>query len=166
MTDDKTVIETPLNQKLIEAREAKGLSEEDVCIKLKLSHAQLNKLESEALIPAELTFFERGYVRNYAVLLELEPADYECFFPEGSVLNNQLHSVKRYSVPVGKPLWGSFFVKILLTISIMAAVGFLIMSIVPTLIQPESVAQNMDRQLEVPEQIEYIELPEQIELPK
>lgn len=163
MTDDKTVIETPLNRKLIEAREAKGLSEEDVCIKLKLSHTQINKLESETLIPAELTFFERGYVRNYAILLELEPAEYEYFFPEGSMLKNQLHSVKRYSVPVGKPLLGSFFVKILLIILIMAVIGFLVMSVVPNFIQSESVVQNMDSHMEVPEQIE---LPEQVELPK
>ena len=154
MTDDKTVMEMSLNQKLIEAREAKGLSKEDVCSQLNLSPIQLDKLESESLDPTELTFFERGYVRNYAALLGVESAEYECYFPQSKASNNQLHSVKRYSIPVDKPLLGNFFIKILFIILVVVGIGFLIMSTLPSSTQTERAIENVNPQQDISEQLE------------
>ncbi len=58
MTEENTTIEIPLNQKLVEAREAKGLSKEDASGLLNLTLAQLNKLEDDSLVPTELTFLK------------------------------------------------------------------------------------------------------------
>ncbi len=154
MTDEKTVIEIPLNQKLVEAREAKGLSKEDVCSQLNLSLVQLDKLESDSLDPAELTFFERGYVRNYATFLEMDKAEYEHFFPQGSDVHSELHSVRRYSVPVDKPLLGSLFIKLLLIIVIILAVGFMVNELLSRDVQTDNLLEQVESQLDVPQQLE------------
>lgn len=153
MTDEKTIIEVPLNQKLVEARKAKGLSKEDACGLLNLSLAQLNKLEDDSLVPSELTFFERGYVRNYATYLGMDKSEYECFFPPESEAQNQLHSVRRYSVPVGKPLLGSFFIKLLFFIVIIAALGFMLKGLLPNGVQTEKSPEQVESQMKVPEQL-------------
>ena len=154
MTDEKNVIDIPLNQKLVEARKAKGLSKEDVCAQLNLSPAQLNKLEDDALVPTDLTFFERGYVRNYAAYLEMEKSDYEYFFPEGSDVLNKLHSVRRYSMPVDKPLLGNLFVKLLFIVLILLAVGFMIKGLLSSDVQTDKPSEQVESQLDVPEKLE------------
>lgn len=152
MTDEKITIEIPLNQRLVEAREAKGLSKEDASGLLNLSLAQLNKLEDDSLVPAELTFFERGYVRNYATYLGMDKSEYEYFFPQESESQNQLHSVRRYSVPVGKPLLGSFFIKLLFFIVIIVALGFMLKGLLPSGVQTEKSPEQVESKMEVPEQ--------------
>jgi cytoskeleton protein RodZ len=154
MTDEQAVMETPLNQRFIEAREAKGLSKEDAYRQLSLSPAQLDKLESEGLDPSKLTFFERGYIRNYAALLGMKPAEYEPFLPQSSELNNQLHSVKRYSVSVDKPLMGNFLIKILFFIFIVVGIGFLILSTQSSSTQIQSPTENVNLQQDISEQLE------------
>ncbi|MGM0541211.1 MAG: helix-turn-helix domain-containing protein [Pseudomonadota bacterium] len=153
MTDEKTTIEVPLNQKLVEAREAKGLSKEEVCSQLNLSLAQLNKLEDDSLIPSELTFFERGYVRNYATYLGMDKSEYECFFPQENEAQNQLHSVRRYSVPVGKPLLGSLFIKLLFIIVIVVALGFMLKGLLSNDIQTDKLSEKMESLMAVPEEL-------------
>lgn len=153
MTDEKTTIEIPLNQKLVEARKAKGLSKEDACGLLNLSLIQLNKLEDDSLVPSELTLFERGYVRNYATHLGLDKAEYEFFFPPGSEAHNQLHSVRRYSVPVGKPLLGSLFIKLLFIVVIILAIGFVLKGLLSSDIQTKKISEQVESQMEVPEQL-------------
>lgn len=153
MTDEKTTIEVPLNQKLVEARKAKGLSKEDVCGQLNLSLVQINKLEDDSLVPSELTFFERGYVRNYAAYLGIDKSEYESFFPKGSSEQNQLHSVRRYSVPVGKPLIGGFFIKLLFIIVIIVAVVFMLKGRLSNEMQADNSSEQVDSQMAVPEQL-------------
>lgn len=153
MTDEKTTIEIPLNQKLVEARKAKGLSKEDACGLLNLSLIQLNKLEDDSLVPSELTLFERGYVRNYATHLGLDKTEYEFFFPPGSEAHNQLHSVRRYSVPVGKPLLGSLFIKLLFIVVIILAIGFALKGLLSSDIQTKKISEQVESQMEVPEQL-------------
>lgn len=153
MTDEKTVIEIPLNQRLVKARKAKGLSKEDVCGLLNLSLVQLNKLEDDSLVPEELTLFERGYVRNYAKYLGMDEAEYECFFPRGSEAQNQLHSVRRYSVPVGKPLLGSLFIKLLFIIVIVVAIGFVLEGLLSSDVQTDKTSGQVESQLDAPEQL-------------
>ncbi|WP_019555825.1 helix-turn-helix domain-containing protein [Thiomicrorhabdus arctica] len=153
MTDEKTIIEIPLNQKLVEARKAKGLSKEDVCGLLNLSLVQINKLEDDSLVPGELTFFERGYVRNYATYLGLEKAEYERFLQQESDAQNQLHSVRRYSVPVGKPLLGGFFIKLLFLVVIIVAIVYMFKGFLPNNTQTEKVPTQVDSQIDVPKQL-------------
>jgi cytoskeletal protein RodZ len=153
MTDEKTTIEIPLNQKFVEARKAKGLSKEDASGLLNLSLAQLNKLEDDSLVPTELTFFERGYVRNYATYLGMDKSEYECFFPQESETQNQLHSVRRYSVPVGKPLLGGFYLKLLFFIVLLVALGFMLKGLLLSDIQTEKSPEQMNNQMDVPEQL-------------
>jgi cytoskeleton protein RodZ len=62
-----------LGDKLTRAREALGLGIVDVAAKLKLSERQIEAMEAEdfAQLPGEV--FSRGFVRNYARLLKLDP---------------------------------------------------------------------------------------------
>ena len=60
-------------EKLKHAREALGLTAADVAAKLKLAERQIEALEAEDLsqLPGEV--FTRGFVRNYARLVEIDP---------------------------------------------------------------------------------------------
>lgn len=60
-------------EKLRQARETQGLTHADVVTKLKLGPRQIESLEAESLdqLPGEV--FTRGFVRNYARLLGLDP---------------------------------------------------------------------------------------------
>ena len=60
-------------EKLKHAREALGLTSADVAAKLKLGARQIEALEAEDLsqLPGEV--FTRGFVRNYARLVEIDP---------------------------------------------------------------------------------------------
>lgn len=62
-------------QLLAQARSAKGMSLADVAAKLKLTGRQVEALEAEdtAHLPGDV--FLRGFVRNYARLMELDPDD-------------------------------------------------------------------------------------------
>lgn len=62
-----------MGDKLTRAREALGLDIGDVAAKLKLSERQIEAMEAEdfAHLPGEV--FSRGFVRNYARLLKLDP---------------------------------------------------------------------------------------------
>lgn len=60
---------------LAEAREAKGLTVADVAEKLKLTPRQIEALEAEDLSRLPSAVFVRGFVRNYARLLDLPPDD-------------------------------------------------------------------------------------------
>lgn len=64
-----------VGQRLAEARQAKGLMPADVAAQLKLSIRQVEALEAEdfAHLPGEI--FVRGFIRNYAKLVELDPAE-------------------------------------------------------------------------------------------
>jgi len=60
-------------EKLKRAREALGLTPADVAAKLKLGTRQIEALEAEDLanLPGEV--FTRGFIRNYARLVEIDP---------------------------------------------------------------------------------------------
>lgn len=64
-----------VGQRLAAAREAKGLSVADIATQLKLSPRQIEALETDDLkhLPGEV--FVRGFVRNYARLVGLNPDD-------------------------------------------------------------------------------------------
>ena len=62
-----------VGQQLRATREAKGLSVVDVARTLKLSHRQVESLETDDWSSLPCTTIIRGFVRNYARLLDLDP---------------------------------------------------------------------------------------------
>ncbi|MDR3409859.1 MAG: DUF4115 domain-containing protein [Formivibrio sp.] len=77
--NDKSIQSTPepidfsVGKVLKDGREAHGLSFEDVADKLKLTPRQLTALESDDFQALPGNTFVRGFVRNYARLLEIDP---------------------------------------------------------------------------------------------
>ncbi|NPA72230.1 MAG: helix-turn-helix domain-containing protein [Gammaproteobacteria bacterium] len=129
MTDEKVDDIVPLNRVFIEGRMSKGLSLEEASSRLNLSVEQLAKLEGDEFNPGNLTTFERGYVRNYASLLNIDCTSIEAYFPEVNSVCTELHSVQRYSFPVNKPLLGKKITKWTLILSVGLIVLFLFLSV-------------------------------------
>ena len=65
----------PPNQRLSEARQAQGLSTAEVARRLKLSVWQVEALESGHYQGLPGPIFVRGFIRNYARLLKLDPEE-------------------------------------------------------------------------------------------
>jgi len=66
--------ETPvLGRHLQEAREAQGLAVEDISNRLRLSARQVKALEEDDFTALPDPMITRGFIRNYARLLELDP---------------------------------------------------------------------------------------------
>ena len=63
----------PVGQALRDAREAQGLSVEDVANRLRLMHRQIDAMETGDFASLGQPVFARGFVRNYARLLGLDP---------------------------------------------------------------------------------------------
>ena len=156
---EAVLIEIPLNELFVKAREAKGFSLETVSSRLNMSVAQLEKLESNAFNPTNLTTFERGYVRNYASLLEIDPDLFDIYFPESNSVCSELHSVQRYSTPVAKPLFGRAFFKRLFGVAVVALIVFLVWSNLPDFIGQEGVSTTV---IEKPVSKEYLAPVEQV----
>jgi cytoskeleton protein RodZ len=73
-TQDIRAAEMPvLGRHLAEAREAQGLSIEDVSNRLRLSARQIKALEEDDFTVLPEAMITRGFIRNYARLLELDP---------------------------------------------------------------------------------------------
>lgn len=71
--DIRTAAMPVLGRKLAEAREAQGLSVEDVSNRLRLSPRQIKALEEDDFTLLPEPTITRGFIRNYARLLELDP---------------------------------------------------------------------------------------------
>lgn len=70
------VTEAPVWRSLAEAREARGWSVQEVASHLKLTVRQVQAMEEGAIEQLPGLAFARGFVRNYARLLDLDPARY------------------------------------------------------------------------------------------
>ncbi len=62
-----------VGQALRDAREAQGLSLDDVAARLRLMHRQIEAMEADDFQSLGQPVFARGFVRNYARLLGLDP---------------------------------------------------------------------------------------------
>ena len=62
-----------VGQILREAREAQGVSVDDVAMRLRLMHRQIAAMETDDFGSLGQPVFARGFVRNYARLLNLDP---------------------------------------------------------------------------------------------
>ncbi|HLO62581.1 MAG TPA: helix-turn-helix transcriptional regulator, partial [Azonexus sp.] len=76
VSDEDTAVafETPVGEQLRQAREARGLEVADISQTLKLGPRQVEALESGDWNGLPGHTFIRGFVRNYARLLQLDPA--------------------------------------------------------------------------------------------
>jgi len=95
VASEQSIDTMALNVLLREAREAQHLTLDTVSSQLNMSLQQLNRLESDELEPTSMSPFERGYVRNYAAMLNIPSEQIEHYFPQSEVVSD-LHSVQRY----------------------------------------------------------------------
>jgi cytoskeleton protein RodZ len=65
--------QSSVGQMLREAREAQNITLEDVAERLRLMHRQIKAMEADDFESLGQSVFARGFVRNYARLLGLEP---------------------------------------------------------------------------------------------
>ena len=71
--DDEITSEILIGLSLREAREAKNLTTEEVSKQLRLSEKQINALESDDFDGFASAMLTRGFIKNYARLLGLDP---------------------------------------------------------------------------------------------
>lgn len=109
-----------LSQKLLKAREERGLTQAEVSKALNLMLSQIEKLEQPDMQLQNMTAFERGYLRNYAQFLDVDMGPYEAEFPDGGLVGSDLKSMSRFQYPAPKPLLKGFFGKVILLCVILA----------------------------------------------
>lgn len=68
-------METTVGQILRETRETQNITQEDVALRLRLMHRQIEAMESDDFQSLGQPVFARGFVRNYARLLGIQPED-------------------------------------------------------------------------------------------
>ncbi|NDP47392.1 MAG: helix-turn-helix domain-containing protein [Sulfuriferula multivorans] len=66
-------VEVSVGQVLREAREAQNITLEDVAMRLRLMHRQVDAMETDDFGSLGQPVFARGFVRNYARLMGLQP---------------------------------------------------------------------------------------------
>lgn len=111
---------------LKQAREEQALSLETVADKLNLSVEQVNNIETNQQNIAQLSPFERGYIRNYAHLLGLDITPFANEFPDGAGVGSELHSVQRYNYKVSKPIASRGWIKKTITVFFILVLIFLL----------------------------------------
>jgi len=129
MTETVENNQTKLAETLYESRNEAGLSLDAVAEKLNLSVEQLSKFESSTLKLSDLSTFERGYLRNYANLLNVEIDEYQTEFPDGASVVTNLQPIHRYSEKGGKPLMSSGSIKWFFIVSLIALIIWVLYSL-------------------------------------
>lgn len=84
---------------LRKAREAKGMSLDDVAGKLKLSRRQIEALEADNFAELPGLTFVRGFVRNYARVLDIDPDPILAFLDAGPQTLAQLRAAEPPAEP-------------------------------------------------------------------
>lgn len=115
----------PIGDVLQRARKAKSMTLQSAAERLKLTEAQLHTFESSEMELTKLDPFQRGYLRNYAELLEVDLSPYALYFPEGKYVSSQLASVQDQE-QMRPPLMASRFVKWLATLAVLFIIAGLI----------------------------------------
>ncbi|QKI88768.1 helix-turn-helix domain-containing protein [Thiomicrorhabdus xiamenensis] len=131
---EKTIETIQLHELLRQTRESQHLTLEMASSQLNMSLDQLNFLESGDLDPLNLTPFERGYVRNYAAMLEIPSEKVESYFPSNTEVVSDLHSVQRYySYDDQKPFFARAIGRLLIY-----TLGLAVIAAILWLVWPES----------------------------
>ena len=119
--------------RLREAREAAGLSLDQVAQQLKLAQRQVKALEDENFGELPGRTFSRGFVRNYARLLNLDPHDLLAQLPDAAhapaLESPALHSTGTMiaelpSTAVAKPNFARWLIPLVLVGCIVAAAAY------------------------------------------
>lgn len=115
---------------LAEARARKSLSVSDVALQLKLSVSQIEALEAEAYDRLPGTVFVRGFVRNYARLVDLDPGMLVAALELEQKGTSAMAAVPRsHNIPFparGKVRWPAYLAVLLLLIVAVIVVDLLI----------------------------------------
>jgi len=108
-----------VGQRLADARESRGLALADVAAQLKLSLRQVEALEAEdfAQLPGEI--FVRGFIRNYARLVDLDPGE---FLPQVEV-----HVAEQVTAPSTNLRFRTSPVRRMLVIPIVGGILFFVL---------------------------------------
>jgi cytoskeleton protein RodZ len=126
MTDESQDVKPDLSKLLIAARESKGYSQQDVADKLMLSLEQIVKIEEKCASEEVLTTFERGYLRNYATLIELDLSGFDALLPENESVEAKVELVQRFHYETSKPFMSRGWVKTLIYILLVGLLAWLI----------------------------------------
>ena len=95
MTDET---KTSFSLELKALREARGLGVSDVAKQLNLAEEQLKTFEEPELDASSLDPFQRGYLRNYVMFLEMDTARLEEFLPQENSGFSELKSTQNFNL--------------------------------------------------------------------
>ncbi|WP_127470286.1 helix-turn-helix domain-containing protein [Thiomicrorhabdus aquaedulcis] len=137
MSNQECMTMQPLNEILQNARIERGLTIEAVAQQLNLSLEQVAQMESDTIQPALISPFERGYIRNYAALLDIDKSVYEPYFPDVIAVSSELLSTKRFNYPAKKVLIGSKLFKGILWLAFLLGLLWIGMTYWPGLVEVE-----------------------------
>ncbi|WP_440053847.1 RodZ domain-containing protein [Pseudoalteromonas sp. T1lg65] len=90
-------VQPSLGQTLATARQTKGVSFEEIESRLKLTHGQIMRLEQDDYLSLGPETFVKGYIRNYSLLLGLNPEDVLALYqtPEVPTQKRRMQSFSR-----------------------------------------------------------------------
>jgi cytoskeleton protein RodZ len=114
-----------LSHELRQARERKRMSLTHAAESLRISAEHLELFESGAFEFAELDPFQRGYIRNYAEMLEVDLSPYATFFPKVTDVGATLQAVD-LEEEHARPLISIGMLKGLISLVILALAAFLV----------------------------------------
>lgn len=124
-TSDEKPVFTDLSRALRAAREQKKLSISDVAEQLKIASSHIQYFEGEHLDLTQLDPFQRGYLRNYSELLNVDIKPYESVFPEVVDVGSSLQSVD-LEEHATKPIISIAMMRILSTLAVVGIIILLI----------------------------------------
>lgn len=122
---DNTVDATRLANALKGARESKNWSIDEVADKLKVAAEHIAYLESDQLDMTSLDPFKRGYLRNYAEIVDLDISNYSDILSDVKVTEAPLLSVSSED-PSMKPIFSMATLKIITSVVIILLIALLV----------------------------------------
>lgn len=138
---------------LAEARARKNLSLADVALQLKLSVSQVEALEAEAYDRLPGAVFVRGFVRNYARLMELDAEPLVAALELEQKGTTAMAAVPRsHNIPFparGRVKWPAYLAVLLLLI-VAVVIADLLISAPPAVVDSRPVAQAVPDTAAVP----------------
>lgn len=124
-SNEKPQVFTELSRALVSAREQKKLSVEDVAEQLKIAASHIQYFEGDDLDLTQLDPFQRGYLRNYSELLNVDISPYKTVFPEVVEVGSSLQSVD-LEEHATKPIISIAMMRIFSTIAVIGIIILLI----------------------------------------
>lgn len=118
MTDTVEQVNEQLVELLQKARKLQNITIGEAAERLNLSAKQLEKFEEPDLDLKKLSAFERGYLRNYAFLLDVNLEKFEIEFPRGLSVGSELQSIQRDNFKTRKPIKIGWFLKLVIFVGL------------------------------------------------